>query len=263
MSGDPATVIEQLRSSHERLLHELGALGEGGLAGPTACSQWSVGRVVAHLGSGAEIALSTLEAGLAGHDQGTGPEAMARVWQLYDALDDRAATQRSISANETLLERLESLTPDEAATLVVPFFTGPTSLRVFGAFRLAEHAVHTWDIAVTRDPAVELAPDAARIIMDVVVPPMVGRVAGDPAPGAPAVAVHLRDPDRRLVLELHPTVRLREPRPGEAPEARLDTTTAAFVRLLYGRLDADHTPASVAPSDATVLDQLRLTFPGF
>ncbi len=263
MARDETTVIAQLRSSHDRLVRELETLGEVGLAEPSACPEWSVGRVVAHLGSGAEIASMTLEAALAGSDQGAGQEAMGQVWQRYDALGDTAATERSISANETLLDRLESLTPDQQETLVVPFFTGPKPLPIFGAFRLAEHAVHTWDVAVTREPADELAPEMAQIVLDAVVAPMVGRLASNPGPGESVVGVHLSDTGRSLVLELDPTVGLRAPRPGEAPEARLDISTAAFVRLVYGRLDADHTPDSVAPSDAAVLDQLRLTFPGF
>jgi hypothetical protein len=36
----------------------------------------------------------------------------------------------------------------------------------------------------------------------------------------------------------------------------------AFVRLLYGRLDRDHTPAGIT-TDGLTLDQLRAIFPGF
>ena len=36
---------------------------------------------------------------------------------------------------------------------------------------------------------------------------------------------------------------------------------AAFVRLVYGRLDADHTPAS-AVTEGIDLDDLRKAFPG-
>ena len=219
--------------------------------------------MVAHLGSGAEIASMTLEAALAGSDQGADQEAIGQVWQRYDALDDTAAAERSIAANETLLHRLESLTPDQHETLVVPFSTGPTPLPIFSAFRLAEHAVHTWDVAVTRDPAAELAPEMAQIILDAIVVPMAGRLASTSGPGESVVGLHLSDSGRRLVLDLDPTVGLRAPRAGEEPETRLEISTAAFVRLVYGRLDASHTPGSVAGSDAALLDQLRRMFPGF
>lgn len=263
MNVDAALVTEQLRRSHDGLVREVEAGGEAGLAEPSACTEWSVGRVVAHLGSGAEIAAMTLAAGLAGDDHGAGQEAMQQVWQLYDALDDRAATTRSISANSAFLDALDTLTPSELETLAVPFFTGPTPVSVFAAFRLAEHAVHTWDVAVASDPAVELAAEAAHIILDAVVVPMVGRLAGNPGPGDPTVAVHLGDLDRRLVLEVEPTVSLREPRPGEEHDAHLDMSTSAFVRLVYGRLSRGRTPDSVAASEPAVLDRLRQTFPGF
>ena len=263
MSVDGALVIAQLRLSHDRLVRELEAVGEAGLGEQSACTEWSVGRVVAHLGSGAEIAAMTLEAGRAGDQHGVGQDAMQQVWQLYDALDDRAATTRSSSANAALLDALETLTPSELETLQVPFFTGPTPVSVFAAFRLAEHAVHTWDVAVVRDPAAEVQATAAHIILDAVVVPMVGRLAGDPGPGDLAVAVHLGDIDRRLVLEVEPTVSLREPRPGEEHDAHLDMSTSAFVRLVYGRLGPGRTPDSVAASEPAVLDRLRQIFPGF
>ena len=43
--------------------------------------------------------------------------------------------------------------------------------------------------------------------------------------------------------------------------AALALPTEAFVRLVYGRLDPDHTPASVA-ADGVDLDLLRTVFPG-
>ena len=263
MSLDGAAVIAQLRLSHDRLVRELEVGGEAMLTEPSACTEWSVGRVVSHLGSGAEIATVTLEAGLAGDQHGASQEAMHEVWQLYDTLDDRAATTRSISANATLIDAFESLTPNELESLVVPFFTGPTPVSVFAGFRLAEHVVHTWDVVVVRDPAAELATDAAHIIVDAVVVPMVGRLSSDPVPGQPSVAVHLGDTDRQLVLEVEPTMSLRVLRPGDEPDARLDMSTAAFVRLVYGRLGPGRTPDSVVASDPALLDRLRRMFPGF
>ena len=74
--------------------------------------------------------------------------------------------------------------------------------------------------------------------------PCTGRVGGD-------------------VLEVEPTVRLREPRPGEELDSHLDMSTSAFVRLVYGRLSPGRTPDSVVASEPAVLDRLRQIFPGF
>jgi hypothetical protein len=45
----------------------------------------------------------------------------------------------------------------------------------------------------------------------------------------------------------------------EVPVLRLPAE--AFVRLVYGRLDPDHTPPAVQ-ADPDLLDKLRSTFPG-
>ena len=72
------------------------------------------------------------------------------------------------------------------------------------------------------------------------------------------------DPDRRFILETGETVALT-PSDGEVtPElglSELRLPAEAFVRLVYGRMDAEHTPpAEVAGVD---LDELRQIFPGF
>ena len=50
-------------------------------------------------------------------------------------------------------------------------------------------------------------------------------------------------------------------RPPELGLSELRLPAEAFVRLLYGRLDPDHTPP--AESTGVDLDELRPIFPGF
>jgi hypothetical protein len=47
----------------------------------------------------------------------------------------------------------------------------------------------------------------------------------------------------------------------EAPDGQLTIPAEAFIRLLAGRLDPDHTPAVTATGVG--LDRLRRMFPGF
>ena len=49
---------------------------------------------------------------------------------------------------------------------------------------------------------------------------------------------------------------------GHEPVAdpELDLPSEAFIRLVYGRLDPEHTPGTVV---GAALDTLRRTFPGF
>ena len=44
---------------------------------------------------------------------------------------------------------------------------------------------------------------------------------------------------------------------------RLAITAEGLFRLLYGRLDADHTPAGTTVTGPVGLDDLRRLFPGF
>jgi hypothetical protein len=124
--------------------------------------------------------------------------------------------------------------------------------------RLSEHAVHTWDIVVALDADATVSDDAVAIIVDSL-PPLVGYV-GKPAPTPRRVSVTTRDPDRSFLLTIGADGARLEPGAGEAAE-RLTCPAEALVRLVYGRLDPAHTPASVDAS-ATDLDALRRAFPG-
>jgi hypothetical protein len=125
--------------------------------------------------------------------------------------------------------------------------------------RLGEHLLHTWDIAVALDPATTVPDAGAAMVLDNL-PGLVAR-AGKAMPNPRAVHVLTRH--RNFVLE--PTedgVRL-EPASAESVEtsASLRLPAEALIRLVYGRLDAEHTPASVE-ADGVDLADLRATFPG-
>jgi hypothetical protein len=82
-----------------------------------------------------------------------------------------------------------------------------------------------------------------------------GRSDGIPA----SVSVHTCDPDRDFTvitgvdaIELAPAHR--------TDPAQVVLPAEAFVRLVYGRLDPEHTPAGVG---GETLDRLRRLFPGF
>jgi hypothetical protein len=75
--------------------------------------------------------------------------------------------------------------------------------------------------------------------------------------------VHTSTPDRRLRLEV--TVQgaqLTPTAPDQPAESVVLTLPGeAFVRLVYGRLDTDHTPPTVQATGID-LDALRHAFPG-
>ena len=112
--------------------------------------------------------------------------------------------------------------------------------------RLSEHALHTWDVAVALDERAVVAADAVDILIDSL-GPLAGR-AGRPDGRGTVVEVVTTEPERRLVLDIGgDQVTLTAGAPGAtATMARLHLPAEALVRLVYGRLDAAHTPPVTA-----------------
>jgi hypothetical protein len=105
-----------------------------------------------------------------------------------------------------------------------------------------------------------LAPDAVALLVDTL--PTTAARAGAPVPAGEPVVAETSDPPRTFLLTLDPAVTLT-PLDGDpaadAPVVRIPAE--AFIRLVAGRLDPDHTPLGVDAGDH--LDQLRQAFPGF
>jgi len=162
--------------------------------------------------------------------------------------------------NDRHIGRLESLDDDELAALHLSLFG---VLEVdgggFAQLRLAEHAVHTWDVAVALDPAATVAPDAVDILVDSAaeVAAWVGK--------APASPVRLRidttDPSRSYAFAAESGVAI-SPYSDEAVDGTMRLPAEAFLRLVYGRLDPNHTPPLELDAGDLTLDDLRAIFPG-
>jgi hypothetical protein len=69
------------------------------------------------------------------------------------------------------------------------------------------------------------------------------------------------DPIRFFRLSVADSVTL-SPSTSDHATARLQLPSEALVRLVYGRLDPDHTPPSV-DAEGVDLDAVRAVFPGF
>ena len=82
--------------------------------------------------------------------------------------------------------------------------------------------------------------------------------AGKATEPAREISIDTVEPARSFVLTTGPDVVLAA---GSGAEATLTLPAEALVRLVYGRLDPDHTPAEV--SDEEQVAQLRSVFPGF
>jgi uncharacterized protein (TIGR03083 family) len=249
-----------LRSSHRRLEDATRPLSDEEIAGPSYCTDWSTAQVLSHIGSGAQIFGLLLDAGLAGAES-PGREEFSRIWDVWNAMSPTDQARNSISADEAFLDRLAAVPADELDAMQMTLFGGPADATRLLGMRLSEHAIHTWDVVVMRDPDAEVAADAVAWMVDWLDP--AARRSGNTQGGPLEVDITTTDPDRAFRLSVSDTVKLV---PAGADMARASATVrmpaSALVRLVYGRLDPEHTPAAVE-ADGIELDTLRSIFPGF
>jgi uncharacterized protein (TIGR03083 family) len=239
-------------------LHELcRGLDEVQLELQSYCSEWSIAGVLSHLGSSAVILRRRLEDALAGR---TVPDDFApSVWDGWNAKSPMAQAEETLVEDEGLLEAFEALPGVERVRLGLPM--GPLTLDFdqVVALRLNEHALHTWDIEVVFDDGAHLPADAAGVAVDNL--ELIARFTARPATEERIVRVGTTDPVRRFTLRLAPNkVEFTAVAEGGSEPHDLVLPAEAFCRLVYGRLDPDHTPP--VGGDAALLDVLRQVFPG-
>ena len=262
MPSDPRTWIAALRNSHERLVGLLQELTPEQVRGESYCSDWTMAQVLAHLGSGAEIALMMLPGAL-GEGELAAADSFPPVWDVWNAKTPEQQAADAPVADERHIEALEALSDEQLSRISLPFFGMELDAVGLIRLRLGEHAMHTWDIAVQLDPAASVSPDAVDLLIDNVpqfLAPRLGKTPADPF----AVRIKTTGPDRDYLLATADTVLMTEyPADGtDVPVGEVAMPAEALLRLAYGRLDPAHTPAAVT-GDSADLDQLRSIFPGF
>ncbi len=261
MEQDPRVWIATLRNSHERLAALVAPLTPEQLREQSYCRDWSVAQVLSHLGSGAEIALMSLPGAL-GQAEPVDRAAFQPVWDVWNAKSPDEQAADCLTWDEKHVQALEQLSDHELAGISMPFFGMVLDATGLIRLRLGEHAMHTWDVAVTGDPAATVAPDAVDLLIDNVpgfLAPRLGR--------APDVAYRVRiqttGPDRDYLLTAADPVGVTDwPGDGGGADTEISMPSEALLRLAYGRLDPAHTPAGVV-ADPGYLDRLRTMFPGF
>jgi hypothetical protein len=122
--------------------------------------------------------------------------------------------------------------------------------------RLGEHVLHTWDIEVTFDPEATLQTEAVQFLIDSL--ELLVRFTAKATENAHTLHIRTTNPQRELALTQSADGVTLEAVEG-VDSHDLEIPAEAFVRLAYGRLDPEHTPAGVDP---THLDELRRVFPG-
>lgn len=262
MGNDARQRIEALRASHDRLAGIVQGLSAAQIEGPSYCDDWSVAQVLSHLGSGAEIHLANLEAMLAGADMPS-RDVYQEIWDRWNAKAPAAMAADALVSDERHVSRFEGLSDDDLDGLAWDFMGRTLDAAGIVGLRLGEHAAHTWDVEVTVDPSATIPSSSADFLVDAL-PSRAGRLArGDKPAAAPvALAVSTSAPARSFVLRVADDVALED---GDDPSAsgRLSSSGEALFRLIYGRLDAAHTPSGTTVEGPVSLDDLRALFPGF
>lgn len=252
-------MLSLLHTDHDRLAAALGDLTEEQATTQSYDDDWTVAQVASHLGSGAEVFQLFLDAGRTGADA-PGAEAFQPIWDAWNAKQPIDQAHDAVVADAAFLARVDAFTDDERAQWRLEVFGEVRDLAGLLRMRLSEHALHTWDVVVSFDPAATVPEDAVAVIVD-----QLGLIVGwtgQKNDDQVSVEVRTTQPERAFHLDLGPAgASLSASSDDTAADAELTLPAEAFVRLAYGRLDPDHTPGSVVARGVD-LDLLRATFPG-
>jgi len=260
MEHDPRAWIALLRNSHDRLASLVSPLTPEQLREPAYPTEWSIAQVLSHLGSGAEIALLNLPAAL-GQSEPVGPDAFPPIWDAWNAKspDDQAAD--GLSSDEKYVRALERLSDDDLAGISLSLFGMTLDSVALIRLRLGEHALHTWDVAVSLDPSARVSPDAVEMLIDNV-PTFLAPRLGRPPDVPFRTRIRTSAPERDYLLVAADPISMADwPGDGGGADGEARMPSEALLRLAYGRLDPEHTPEEVT-ADAADLERLRKIFPG-
>jgi uncharacterized protein (TIGR03083 family) len=248
--GALATLVQVLDASVQRLADQVEPLTPQQVRQQAYPSEWTVADVLSHLGSGATIMRLRLD----------GEVDMEAIWDEWNAKDPDTQAADSLRADDQLQARLATLTAEDQDRMRLAMGPMELDLLTFLTLRLNEHSLHTWDVAVTFDASATLPDDETELIVDSL--PMMARFAGKPTGVDRDFSIRTTLPSRTFSLALRPDgVALSPGDPGDEPD--LELPADALIRLVFGRLDPDHSPAPMGAAAAHDLDELRRAFPGF
>jgi uncharacterized protein (TIGR03083 family) len=250
-------LLAALRNSRARLVEIATPLTSEQVRERSYDTEWSIAQVLSHIGTGSIFFKFILEAGLAGEPVPS-TELMRPIWDEWNAKSPEDQTRDGVEADGALMAAFEALDTQQRADWEIDMYGMHPDFAGLLMMRLSEHSVHTWDVVVALDPQAVLAPDAVDLLIDTL-ERLVARV-GKPLDQQLVIGVETDAPSRNFVLTVDAEGATLEPLDARSDADRLLALPAeAFVRLVYGRLDPEHTPAG---ADDPVLEVLRGVFPG-
>lgn len=250
--------LHALGTSVDALAEWVAALDPDDLIRSAYPSEWTVADTLSHLGSGAVIMAGAL--GFALDHEPMPADYMTAIWDEWNAKSPQAQATDLVDADRALLDALQAVGEADAGAVKIPFGDVALDFAALVQHRLDEHVLHSWDVRVAFEPTATLLDEVVPDVLDHV--GVTAAMSGRPIPEERTVTVHTFDPARTLRLELGPDAVILETE--TRPERDLDELhlpAEAFIRLVYGRLDVDHTPHGVGGTVDP--DQLRDIFTGF
>ncbi len=254
-------VLPALTASHQRLAAAVAGLAEGDGTRQSYASEWTIAQVLSHIGSGAEINTRVIQSVVSG-DPTPSRDDLTEIWGRWDAKSPEAQLSDGVASDAALLDDIASLSGEQVSGWRHTLHGEEVDLAGLLMQRLGEHALHTWDVVVAVDPAATVSADAVALLIDALA--MVVSKTATLAPGS-RIAVTTTEPARTFLLEADSeaaSLAVVDPNSSADATASLHLPAEAFLRLTYGRLDPDHTPAGVE-TDGVDLGTLRQAFPGF
>src|SRR6266446_161667 len=255
--------IKVLQAESERIKQSLHTLSPETLSQPSACTQWQVQDVIAHLIGVAETYANSVSRGMQG-DTGPLPGRLP-AGQATASLSAESTAQRSIAARKTLGDQLlasfdaahdhlngllAGLTPEQRA---IPCYHsgGIVKAQNFIDLRLKELAVHEWDIRAGLEPEAHVSPACIPAIMTTISESIASgslRWAFWPGPYLTTpvryhfVVTGLGPSKPDIVVEGN-TLRM-EDAGGTPARVTIHCDTEPYVLLVYGRLNLEAALAS-------------------
>lgn len=279
-----ANRLQVLQSESERIKRYIHALPAAALTCPSACTQWQVQDVIAHLIGVAETYAGSIARGLQGD---TGPLPGRRpAGQTTAEVAAESIAQRSIASRQSLGEQLLSvydaandrlngalagLTPAQRDT---PCYHpgGMVKAQNFIDLRLKELAVHEWDIrAGLESKAVVSAASIPSILLTITESIASGSLrwafwSGPtlPTPVRYRFVVTGAPLSQTDIIVDGQTLRMEAPQ-GTPADVTIRCDVATYVLLVYGRLHLEDALASgqlVVEGDTTLVMAFGQRFRG-
>jgi len=247
--------LDALWASVARLREIVGPLADSQLEQQAYPTEWRIAEVLSHLGSGAVIMRRRVSEALAGRQ--LADDFAPSVWDEWNAKSPRQKADDGLAADEALIEQWDGVSDSERSAFSTSFGPLTVGFDDLVGLRLNEHTLHTWDVEVALDPSATLHREQTALVVDNLA--LIARYTAKPTGSLATIAVRTTDPARDFVIDLMRDAITFSPEPADGPD-QLTLPAEAFVRLVYGRLDADHTPAF--EGDPETLGELRKVFPG-